>query len=59
MSDDPMPFSGGTAPGCSGSTLHTGLEPALALPLGSGVAAKTESGSTADFTASKRSVFGP
>ena len=56
MSDDPMPFSGGTAgtPGCSGSTPDTGLEPASALPLGSGVAAKTESGSTADFTASKR-----
>lgn len=38
---------------------HTGVEPASAVRVGSGVAAKTESGSTADLTASRRSVFGP
>ncbi|GHH43744.1 hypothetical protein GCM10018773_30380 [Streptomyces candidus] len=38
---------------------HAGREPVSTVPVGSGVATKTESGSTAAFTASRRSVFGP
>ena len=38
---------------------HPRGDQAAAVDVGSGVAEKTESGSTADFTASRRSVFGP
>ncbi|MEV2250537.1 NAD(P)/FAD-dependent oxidoreductase [Streptomyces sp. NPDC050147] len=38
---------------------QTGVESVSAFPKGSGVAAKTESGSNADFSASRRWVFGP
>lgn len=48
-----------TSRGAMAPTPHTGVAPASVVPMGSGVAAKTESGSTAAFTASRRSVFGP